>query len=52
MRIKSYVVAAVLVFTFTLNPRLRNVNRDFSLGSCLAGSAKLTKNANLDDWYF
>ena len=32
--------------SYTLNPHLRNVNRDFALGNCLVGSAKLTKNTN------
>ena len=31
-----------------INPDLRNLNTGFTLGNCLFGSVKLTKNANLD----
>ena len=32
----------------TLSPQLGNLNTDFTLGNCLFGSVKLTKNADLD----
>ena len=32
----------------TLNPCLRDSNTGFTLGNCLFGSVKLTKNADLD----
>ena len=31
-----------------LYPQLRNLNIDFTLGNCLSGFVKLTKNADLD----
>ena len=34
------------------NPWLRNLNTDFTLGSCLFGSVKLTKNADPDKYKF
>ena len=37
-----------LYICFPLNPQLRNLNTDFTLGNCLYGSVKLTKNAGLD----
>ena len=37
-----------LYISYTLNPWLRNLNRNFTLGNCLIGSVKLTKNADLD----
>ena len=37
-----------LYISYTLNPQLRNLNTDFTLGNCLFGSVKLTKNADLD----
>ena len=36
----------------TLNPQLRNLNTDFTLGNCLFGSVKLTKNADLDKYKY
>ena len=35
-----------------LNPQLRNLNTDFILNNCLFGSAKLTKNADLDKYKY
>ena len=37
-----------LYISYTINPQLRNLNTDFTLGHCLFGSVKLTKNADLD----
>ena len=34
------------------NPWLRNLNTGFTLGSCLFGSVKLTKNADPDKYKF
>ena len=34
--------------SYTLGHQLRNLNTDFTLGNCLFGSVKLTKNADLD----
>ena len=34
-----------LQISYTLGPQLRNLNTDFTLGNCLFGSVKLTKNA-------
>ena len=36
----------------TLGPQLRNLNTDFTLGNCLFGSVKLTKNADLDKYKY
>ena len=33
---------------YTLGPQLRNIDTDFTLGNCLFGSVKVTKNADLD----
>ena len=35
-----------------LSPQLRNLNTDFTLGKCLFGSVKLTKNPNLDKYKY
>ena len=35
-----------------LNPQLRNLNIDFTLGNCLFGFVKLTKNADLDKYMY
>ena len=37
-----------LYISYTLGTQLRNLDRDFTLGNCLFGSVKLTKNADLD----
>ena len=39
-------------FSYTLGPQLRNLNTDFTLGNCLFGSVKLTKNADLDKYKY
>ena len=36
-----------LYISYTLGPQLRNLNTYFTLGNCLFGSVKLTKNADL-----
>ena len=41
-----------LSISYTLNPKLRNFNTDFTLGSCLFRSVKLTKNADLDKYKY
>ena len=41
-----------LSISFTLNQKLRNFNTDFTLGSCLFRSVKLTKNADLDKYKY
>ena len=38
--------------SYTLGPQLRNLNEDFTLGNCLFGSAKLTKNADIDKYKY
>ena len=37
-----------LYISYSLDPQLRNLNTEFTWGNCLFGSAKLTKNADLD----
>ena len=37
-----------LYISYTLNQQLRNLNTDFTLGNCLFGFVKLTKNVDLD----
>ena len=39
-------------FSYTLGPQLRNLNTDFTLGNCLFGSVKLTKNADPDKYKY
>ena len=41
-----------LYISYTLRPQIRNLNTDFTLGTCLFGSAKLTKNADLDKYKY
>ena len=41
-----------LYIYYTLGPQLRNLNTDFTLGNCLFGSVKLTKNADLDKFRY
>ena len=36
-----------LYISYTLNPQLRNLSTDFTLGNCLFGSVKLNKNVDL-----
>ena len=41
-----------LFISCTLGPQLKNLNTDFTLGICLFGSVKLTKNADLDKYKY
>ena len=41
-----------LYSSYTLGSQLRNLNTDFTLGNCLFGSVKLTKNADLDRYKY
>ena len=41
-----------LYISYTLNPLLRNLKTDFTLGNCLFGYVKLTKNADLDKYKY
>ena len=41
-----------LYICYAINLWLRNWNRDFTLKNCLSGSAKLTKNADLDKYKY
>ena len=41
-----------LCISYTLDSQLRNLNTDFTLGNCLFGSVKLTKNADLDKYKY
>ena len=44
---------AINLYSFyTLNPRSRNLNTDFTLGNCLIGSIKLTKNVEPDKYAY
>ena len=41
-----------LHMSFKLDPQLRNLNTDFTLGNFLFGSGSLTKNADLDKYKY
>ena len=41
-----------LCISYKLNPQFRNLNIDFTLGNCLFGSVKLTKNADLEKYKY
>ena len=41
-----------LYFSYILGSQLRNEKTDFTLGNCLFGSVKLTKNADLDKYKY
>ena len=41
-----------LYVSYILNPRLRNLNTNFTLKNCLFRSAKLTKNADPDKYRY
>ena len=41
-----------LYIFYTLGPKLRNLSTDFTLGNCLFGSVKLTKNADIDKYKY
>ena len=38
--------------SYTLGPQLKDLNTDFTLGNCLFGSVKLTKNADPDKYKY
>ena len=38
--------------SYILNPQLKNLNTDFTLGYCLFGSVKLTKNDDLEKYKY
>ena len=46
------IKAINLYISYTLGQQLRNLNTDFTLGNCLFGSVKLTKNADLDKYKY
>ena len=41
-----------LYISYTLGPKLRNLNTDFTLGNCLFGSVKLTNSADLEKYKY
>ena len=41
-----------LYISYILVPQLRNLKTGFTLGNCLFGSVKLTKNADLDKYKY
>ena len=41
-----------LYISYTISPQLRNLNSGFTLGNCLFGSVKLTKNVDLDKYKY
>ena len=41
-----------LYICYTIGAQLRNLNTDFTLGNCLFGSVKLTKNADLGKYKY
>ena len=41
-----------LYISYTLNPQLRNLNTNFTLGNCLFGSVKITENPDLDKYKY
>ena len=41
-----------LYISYTLGPQFRNLRTDFTLGNCLFGSVKPTKNADLDKYKY
>ena len=41
-----------LYISYIINPWLGNLNRDFTLNNCLFGSAKLTRNADLEKYKY
>ena len=48
----SSLGAVNLCICYTLDPWSRDLNTDFTLGNCLFGSVKVTKNADLDKYKF
>ena len=41
-----------LYISYTLGPKFKNLNTDFTLGNCLFGSVKLTKNDDLEKYKY
>ena len=41
-----------LYISYKLGPKLKDLNTDFTLGNCLFGPVKLTKNADLDKYKY
>ena len=41
-----------LYISYTLGPHLRNLKTNFTVGNCLFGSVKLTKNADIDKYKY
>ena len=39
-----YIYIYIIYFIYLLNPRLRNLNTDFTLNDCVFESVRLTKN--------
>ena len=46
------ILPLTLYISYTLGLQLRNVNTNFTLGNCLFGSVKLTKNADPDKYKY
>ena len=46
-KVKRYIYVSCI-----LNQWLRDLNTDFTLGSCVFGSVKLTKSYNLDKYKY
>ena len=50
--IRKKVINIYIYISYILNQWPRDFNTDFTLGSCLFGSVKLTKNADLDKYKY
>ena len=48
--ISARVKVTNLYISYTLGPQLRSLNTECTLGNCLFGSVKLTKNADIDKY--
>ena len=51
-KISAPKIVINLYIFYTLNPQLKNLNTDFTLGNCLFGSVKLPKNADPDKYKY
>ena len=49
---KTAILHHLLYIFYKINPQLRNLNTNFTLYSCLFGSLKLTKNADVDKYQY
>ena len=47
-----YLVKVIKQISYELGLQLKNLNTDFTLGNCLFGSVKLTKNADPDKFKY